>query len=154
MKKLAALFLVLSILVVGSGAALAWAPQLQGQPYQFQPGDSNGVFIWRDHDGVHLRTTTHGREHLFSGQIRTEGRFVDVRRVGNERNDFSHMSGDRDTLSFRFHTAGGTDGLDFRVKGSDRLSFELYMDGHRIDTSKIYVGSRGWHPGESEFELR
>lgn len=154
MKKLTALLLVLSILVIGSGSALAWAPQLQGQPYEFMPGDSRGVFIWRDGDGLHLRTTTRGREHVFSGQIRTEGRFVNVRGVQEEGNDMSRISRDHDTITFRFHTAGGVDGLDFRVRGSDRLSFDLYMDGHRIDTSKIYIGYRGWHPDESEFVLR
>jgi hypothetical protein len=154
MKKLAAALVVLSILIACSGYALAWAPQLQGEPYQYKPGDNRGVFIWRDHDGLHLRTTTRGREHVFSGVIRTDGRFVGVRGVRAESNDCVRLSRDRDTVAFRFHTAGGVDGLDFRVREGERLAFELFVDGHRIETQNIYVGHRGWHPRGNEFTLR
>lgn len=153
MKKLTAMFLVVSILVLCSGYALAWSPQLQGQPYALKPGDSSGVFIWRDRDGLHLRTTTRGREHAFSGIIRTDGRFVDVRGVRVEGNDSHRIDQDRNMIKFFFHTAGGVDGLDFRVHG-DEASFELYIDGHMIDPNKIYVGYRGWHPDRSKFTLR
>jgi hypothetical protein len=154
MKKMTTVLLVLFILVAGSGYALAWAPQLQGKPYQYKPGESRGVFIWRDRDGLHLRTTTRGQEHVFSGVIRTDGRFADVCGVRMEGNDFIRLSRDRDTITFRFRTAGGEDGIDFRVWESERLSFDLFIDGHRIDTRNIYVGYRGWHPYRNEFTLR
>jgi hypothetical protein len=153
MKKLTALLLVAVFLVIGSGYALAWSPQLQGRPDQFRPGDSRGVFVWRDDNGLHLRTTTHGRLHVFSGVVRTNGHFVDVRSVRGERNDFSRLSADRDTITFRFRTAGDVDGLDFRIRGGEEVEFDLFMDGRRIDTREIYLGHRGWHPRRSEFTL-
>lgn len=154
MKKLAAVMTMIFMLVAFSGYALAWAPRVQGQPDDFRPGDSRGIFIWHDRNGMHLRTTTHGKDHVFSGVIRTDGQFRDVRGVREECNDFHRVSWDRDTLTFRFHTGGGVDGLDFRVKEGDRLYFDLYMDGRHIATRHIYVGHNGWHPEHSNFVLR
>jgi len=154
MKKLSAMLIMVSVLIACSGYALAWAPQLQGQPDAFRPGDSRGFFIWRDGDGLHLRTTTRGQGHVFSGVIRTDGRFHAVHGVREEGNDFHRLSWDRDTITFRYKTAGGVDGLDFRVKDGDRLTLDLFMDGHRIATREIYVGRRGCHPVHSEFTLR
>ncbi len=153
MKKLTAMLLVAIFLVFSSGYALAWSPQLQGRPDQFRPGNSRGVFVWRDDNGLHLRTTTHGQMHVFSGVVRTNGRFVDVSGVHKERNDFSQLSADRDTITFRFKTAGEVDGLDFRLGGGDQVEFDLFVDGHRIDTREIYIGRRGWHPRGSDFTL-
>lgn len=154
MKKLTAMVIMVSILVFCSGYAFAWAPQLQGRPDAFRPGHSRGVFLWRDGDGFHLRTATRGQGHVFSGVIRTDGRFSAVRDAGEERNDFHRLSHDRDTITFRYHTKGGADGLDFRVKEGDRLTVDLFMDGRRVDTCEIYVGKRGWHPRHSDFTLR
>lgn len=153
MKKLTALVIMVFILVAFSSYALAWSPRLQGEPDQFRPGDSRGVFIWHDRDGLHLRTTTHGREHVFSGVIRTDGHFRDVHSVRAERDDRYRLDCDRDTINFRFHTAGGVDGLDFRIKGGDKVYFDLYMDGHKIATRQIYVGRNGWHPHDNTFVL-
>ncbi len=154
MKKLTAVLLVLSFLLAGSGYALAWAPQLQGRPFDFRPGDSRGVFVWRDRDGLHLRTTTRGSEHVFSGVIGTNGYFVDVDSARLEGRDFFRVNDDRNMITFRFRTAGGSDGLDFRVRDGERLNFALFVDGHRIDPNEIYIGYRGWHPGDNEFRLR
>ncbi len=153
MKKLTAFLLVAVILVFGSGYALAWAPELKGRPEQFAPGDSRGVFVWRDDNGLHLRTTTRGRLHVFSGVLRTNGYFADVRGVREERNDFSRLNDDRNSIMFRFKTQGDVDGLDFRVRGGDQVELDLFVDGHRIDTREIYVGYRGWHPNRSNFVL-
>jgi hypothetical protein len=154
MKKLTVLVIMVSLLVFGSSYAFAWAPQVQGVPYEFRPGDSRGVFVWRDGDGFHVRTTTRGQGHVFSGVIRTDGQFRNVRDAGGEGRDFHRLNLPRDMISFRFETKGGVDGFDFRVKGGERLMLDLFMDGHRIATREIYVGRRGWHPASSDFTLR
>lgn len=154
MKKAVALVTLLLVLVASTGYAFAWGPRLEGRPSEFRPGNSRGVFIWHDHAGLHLRTTTHGRDHVFSGVIRTNGDFVDVRGVREERGDFHRVSWDRDTITFRFNTDGGVDGMDFRVKRGDRVFFDLYMDGHRISSREIYLGRGGRHPDRNHFEVR
>ena len=154
MKKLTALVIMAFILVAFSSYALAWSPRLQGEPEQFRPGDSRGVFIWHDRDGLHLRTTTKGKEHVFSGVIRTDGHFRDVHGVRTEGGDCIRLDRDRNSMTFRFQTAGGIDGVDFRVKGGDRVYFDLYMDGRKIDTRRIYIGRNGWHPQDNTFVLQ
>ena len=43
---------------------------LDGKP-DMDPGQDMGYWVWRDQDGIHLRTTTRGHEHDFNGVIRT-----------------------------------------------------------------------------------
>jgi hypothetical protein len=155
MKKLTAILTMVFVLLAFSNLALAWGgPRSHGQPEEFRPGDSRGYFIWRDGDTVHLRVTTYGREHTFSGVIRTDGQFRHVRGYREEANDFHRVDRDRDAIAFRFHTAGGVDGLDFRVDDADHIAFDLYMDGHPISPGHIYIGHRGWHPDDNTFRLR
>ena len=154
MKRVAALITLLFVLMASTGYALAWGSRLEGRPEGFRPGESRGVFIWHDHQGMHLRTSTHKREHVYSGVIRTDGHFSDVHGVREERGDFHRVSWDRDTITFRFDTDGGTDGLDFRVKRGDRVFFDLYKDGHRISTQEIHLGHDGRHPDDSHFSVR
>lgn len=153
MRKVSLLMITMFLLVALSSNAFAWSPQLQGQPEDFRPGDSRGVFIWHDGEGMHLRTTTYGQEHVFFGVIRTDGRFDAVRGYREEAGDFHRVSWDRDNITFRFNTEGGVDGLNFRVHDGEHVTFDLYMDGHRISTKQIYIGHEGWHPHHSEFQI-
>src|SRR6266511_5480935 len=66
-------------LIALTGNALAWSPRVEGKPDEFRPGGMKGYYIWHDDNGLHLWTTTRGREHVFSGVIRTDGNFVQVR---------------------------------------------------------------------------
>lgn len=154
MKKLTALLTVVFVLLAYSSLAFAWGGhRTNGQPEEFRPGDSRGYFIWREGDTVHLRVTTYGREHTFSGVIRTDGRFYHVRGFREENGDFHRSDRDHDSIFFRFHTAGGVDGIDFKVGDADKLNFDLFIDGHRISPHQIYVGHRGWHPDDNSFDL-
>lgn len=155
MKKLTALLTMVFVLLSFSSLAFAWGgPRSHGQPEDFRPGDSRGYFIWRDGDTVHLRVTTRGREHTFSGVIRTDGRFAHVRGFREESNDFHRVDRDHDSIFFRLRTGGGVDGLDFRVDDADRINFDLFIDGHRISPHEIYIGHRGWHPDSNNFDFR
>ena len=153
MKRMILAMILVLVWVTLSGIALAAPPHLKGVPKEFRPGDARGIFIWQDKDGMHVRSTTAGRGHVFSGVIRTNGEFYNVRGVREEAGDFYRVSRGRDDIAFRFRTAKDVDGLDFRVKEGSRLYFDLFMDGHRIDTREIYVGRHGWHPEHSAFTI-
>ena len=154
MKKLAAIMvLAVFALMIFGGSALAWSPRTDGRPDAYQPGDSRGFFIWHDGNGLHVRTTTYGREHEFSGVIRTDGRFADVDGVKLEGNDFYNAGDGRHMLTFRFHTDEGVDGVDFKIAGGDRVNFDLFIDGHHINPAEIYIGNRDWHPQAADFIL-
>jgi hypothetical protein len=94
---------------------------LHGQP-DMGAGDGVGYWLWKDDKGLHLRTTTRGQEHVFSGTIRTapESSFEHVTEVRFEDTAQNHdrmVQADDDLIRFRFHTWDGTDGVDFQLDG-------------------------------------
>jgi hypothetical protein len=179
-KKWLILSLVGLLLMALTSSAFAWSPKLEGRPDQFHPGGAKGYYIWHDDTGFHIWTTTRGAEHVFSGVIRTDGDFFRVRghRLENEdsfkdysdirdRHWFNAETNDKrhfiakgrevdyanDKIRFKFETAGGSDGLNFRVKDARSVTFELYMDGKRINPHEIYIGDHGYHPDRSQFTI-
>lgn len=153
MKRLSAILVFALTLVALTGSAFAWPGYLEGKPDALQRWDARGYFIWHDNKGMHLRTATHGQERVFTGVIRTDGKFTNVDDFRLEGADRIRLSRDRDTITFRFVTGRAAEGLDFRLKNGERVTFELYMDGHRIDRKEIFLGDRGRHPRSSHFSL-
>lgn len=153
MKKLFTMLVVSLSVLAFCSSAFAWSPRTEGKPDTFDPGENLGYFIWHDENGLHMWTTTRGQDHVFSGVIRTNGRFVDTHGRRLELGDFYHISSDRDTITFKFTTAGGEDGLNFKIADGNYVNFDLFMDGHRINHREIYIGDRGWHPRNSDFSL-
>lgn len=153
MKKLFSVLVASLLVLVFCGSAFAWAPRVEGKPDAFEQGKSRGYFIWHDDNGLHMWTTTRGQQHRFSGVIRTDGRIVDVQGKRLEGGDRFGVGPERHELKFDFETAGGDDGVNFRIEGGDRVNFELFIDGHRINPGEIHIGDRGWHPERSEFTL-
>ncbi|CUH95235.1 putative secreted protein [Propionispora sp. 2/2-37] len=154
MRKGLVFVLVGLFMLAWSGSVFAWSPELEGQPEDFRLGRSQGYFIWHDDDGLHLRTTTKYRSHIFSGILHTDGRFTDVDGVRLEDNDRYKVKQGGHTIDFRFDTSGGADGIDFKVSGGKKVEFELYMDGHRISPYKIYGGEDNWHPESNRFKIK
>lgn len=152
-KKGLIIALIGMFLIALTGSALAWSPQLEGKPEAFHPGDVRGYFIWHDDNGLHLRTTTKGQTHTFSGVLRTNGRFVDVHGVSLETDDAYKVGPERHQMDFRFKTAGGVDGIDFKVEGGEKVVFDLFIDGHKISPDEIYSGAGSWHPDANKFEI-
>lgn len=153
MKKMPLMFVIAFLLITVCSTAFAWAPRIDGRPDSFDPGSTKGYFIWHDDNGFHMWTTTKGYQHHFSGVIRTDGRFVDVHGRRLETDDWYRVGPERHELKFEFTTAGGEDGVNFRIEGGDRVNFDLFIDGHRINPEEICIGSRGWHPERSDFTL-
>ena len=153
MKKIFSMCLLSLLLLSFSSSVFAWSPRVEGKPDGFRPGSSRGYYIWHDQNGFHL-VTTDRREHKFSGVIRTDGNFIDVRSQRTEQDDFFRVSRDREKLTFKFDTDGETDGLKFRVDGGRFVEFDLFVDGHRINPREIHIGDDGWSPKDSNFRLR
>ncbi|MDR3564878.1 MAG: hypothetical protein P4N59_26065 [Negativicutes bacterium] len=152
MKKTVVLLVGIVLLLMLSGVALAWPQYLDGRPSEYRPGETRGYFIWFDRDGWNLRTASKSREHVYTGVIRTNGEFVDVRGVREEHGDRIRLNHERDRISFQFETdPRDTDGIDFRVRDGDRVNFDLYVDGELIDTHEIHLGRHNIHPHSNDF---
>jgi len=182
MKKRCLITVLIALFLIAlSGSAFAWSPKLEGKPDQFALGASNGYYIWHDDNGFHVWTTTRGKEHVFSGTIKTDGDIYRIRGNRLEEGDsFKEYSDnhekkwfevsdnrgrkhyavagrevdcDNDKIRFKFDTAGGSDGIDFRIKNASYVEFELFVDGHRINTKQIFIGDDGWHPHRNTFRI-
>ncbi len=153
MKKMVSIWILALCVVAISSTAFAWSPRVEGRPDIYDPGEMMGYFVWHDHHGFHVRTTTRGSEHHFSGEISTNGRIVGADGVRLEENDHYRVSPHQHKLKFDLDTQGGQDGLNFHIAGGDKVTFELYVDGHRVNPNRIFIGDRGLHPREGEFTL-
>ncbi|AIF51291.1 hypothetical protein [Pelosinus sp. UFO1] len=150
MKKLSCLALLTCFLVTLSGTAFAWSDRSEGRPQQNPPGLS----VWHNrNDEFHLKTTNFRNQHVFSGVIRTDGRFYDIDDRDLENGDFVKVDRDRNTIRFHF-TGRGIDELDFKVRGGDTLTFDVNKDGHDMASNEIYIGKHGWHPRDNRFTLK
>lgn len=107
---------------------------LDGNP-AMGPGQDMGYWVWRDRDGIHLRTTTRGREHNFNGVIRASdgSTLANVNRVQLEHqgsnDDRVEVADDHQSVRFHFDTWDGQDGFDFRLNGR-AFCMELENNGH------------------------
>ena len=154
MKKSIVIMTLAFLVITVCSTAFAWhAPRMDGRPEAFDPGSSTGYFIWRDDRGLHLWTTTDGSLHEFTGVIRTDGKFVDVHGRHLESSDWINVGPSRHSVHFDFSTAGGEDGMNFNMEDGDHVTFELFVDGHRVNPENIYIGRRGWHPEHHDFTL-
>lgn len=181
-KKLLVITLVGLFLMSLTGSAFAWSgsASVEGQPDQFQMSRANGYYIWQDEHGFHVWTTTRGEEHVFSGAIRTDGKFVNVRGHRLEQGDSLKVDSDvqgrpwflssdnnrkhlffggrevnyeNDKIHFRFDTNGGSDGVNFHIEDASYLEFDLFIDGHPIPRREIHISDDGWHPQSHKFRL-
>ncbi len=154
MKRMTVFVLVLLAVLGFTGYAAAYSPNLEDRPEAFDPGRSTGFFIWQDRDGLHLRTSTDGSRHVFSGTIRTDGVFRDTFGKSKGGDDFFRVSGDRSKVTFQFTNLGDTAAIDMFIDGGSYVAFNLSLDGAESDPAAIFIGREGWHPGDYKFTLQ
>lgn len=175
MKKLSFLMTITFVLVMLSGSALAWSDRSEGRPDQFNStkrfshlsedhpffrfGQLNGrpgIYVWHDrNDELHIRSINNnskGSQHVYSGVIRTDGRFYNVEDKQLENGDYIKVGSNKNTIRFRF-TGRGIDGIDFKIKGGDTVDFDLYKDGKEMPPKEICIGKNSWHPWHNNFYL-
>jgi hypothetical protein len=138
------LLLALVVLPMPAGAGQQGWPAYVNGRRGFHAGGELGYFIWHDDDGWHIRWTTGGRTHGFTGEIRSDGALHDVKAVRTEKGDVVVRA--VQDLVFRATSTGGVDGFDFRTKG-DRVTFRLRIDELQADRTRVSVGAAGIHPG-------
>lgn len=156
LKKLSILVLFTCFLVTVSGNAFAWTDRVEGRPEQSlkQMIYNPSLSVW--HDGkneFHLKSTSMRGHHVFTGVIRTDGRFYDIEQRQLENGDFIKVDRQRDTIRFRL-TGRGIDEISFNVKNGDYVKFDLYKDGEEMPRKDIFIGRNGWHPRDNRFTLR
>ena len=141
----------LGIALLG-GSALAWNGSVASSQSNVTAGKADGYYIWHNSDGMHLRTTDNEGVHVYDGTLHTDGVFYNVTPVRLEAGDVVTVV-DEHTIHYRFVTAEGIDGFDFRVKDGDRLTFNLKQGDDEISTSEIYLGANDVHPKHDPFTL-
>jgi len=152
-KGVSIVFAVLMVISLTGYAFAAPFLHWEDKPDALRPGNSQGYFIWRDQQGVHIRITTSGKLHVFSGMVRTDGEFKDVFGKTDCHDDYFHVEGRQKRIVFRFTSTGDVAGLDFHVQDGKKLSFSLSMDGEEINPNSIYIGAEGWHPESNKFTI-
>jgi len=148
-----------------------------GKPEDYAPGSAPRFFVWNDSAGWHIRTTTPGPVHNFSGSIRTEkGRLTNVKGIGIEepktvtkqkisktgsaklvekttKGDRAALTADGRELEFSLQTKRNDDGIDFQASPeAESLNFTLHIDG-KEKTKGISIGKPGSHPRSASFTL-
>lgn len=119
----------------------------EGRP-DFTKGEAKGYFIWNDMEGWHVRWTTEGKKHRFSGTISCDGKFVEYKAVSRDRGDHITKSSPG-TIRFDATASGGADGVDFRMtENTTYLTFDLSMDGARVPPQMVHLGANN-HRAES-----
>lgn len=132
-------------------SVFAWGSRIEGKPASFEAGSTGGYYIWHDDGGFHLRTTDpEGVESHFTGTLTTNGAFHDLTAIRAEPDDKVTQIGDG-TIVFDLHTFSGVDGFDFKIRGGDRVAFDLQRDGHQIGVEHIFLGKDSAHPDSNPF---
>jgi hypothetical protein len=122
-----------------------WPATVQGKPETFKQGGRAGYYVWHDSHGWHLRTTTPKRSpHPFTGTITSSGNITLVRQFRDEGRDSVTVRGT--TMTFKFATYSGVDGIDFRVGCTASLRFSLKAYDRLVSPSRIWLGARGTAP--------
>jgi hypothetical protein len=125
----------------------------RGKSPEMHPGHVETLWIWHDDNGAnwHVRSTTAGHQHRFSGRLWTsEGSLADVRPTRLEWSDRVRLEGR--SVEFDFHTQGGIDGFDFRTAGARCVHFAMSVDG-KGEPGLVRIGASGVHPSQRVFTL-
>ena len=156
MRKVSLLVVITCILVTLSGNAFAWSDRSEGRPGQTfaQLLRSPSISIWHDNNNeFHLKSTNYRGQHVFTGTIKTDGKFYSINQKELESGDFIRLDRDRNTIRYRL-TGRGIDEINFKIKGGDALKFDLHKDGQEMSSKEIFIGKSGWHPRDNKFILK
>ncbi|MBP2643091.1 MAG: hypothetical protein H6Q67_978 [Firmicutes bacterium] len=155
MKRRMLSFLVSLMLLSITGYVFAAnSLSLDGRPDGFMPGKTPGYFIWQDKNGLHIRTTSSGNKHVFSGAIYTDGVFENTFGKTESADDHFVVNGDRNKINFQFTNIEGVTGMDVHLKNGTYVTVNLSVDGNEMNPSQIFLGENGWHPMRSKITLR
>ncbi|MEJ7734070.1 MAG: hypothetical protein WKG00_33360 [Polyangiaceae bacterium] len=133
-----------------SGTTAA-SPSANGQPANMGNAKSSAYWIWHSGNGHwHLRTTSGGTTHRYSGRVSGHGaaKIVRAHSVSKEKDDRVKFLTDR--VSFDMNTGTSGDGFDFDVAGSC-VDFVLEIDGTK-QPEHVVVGAAEHRPSAGNFK--
>ena len=109
-------------------------------------------YLWRDKDGIHLRTISAGISHSFSGRITvTKGVFENLDKASKKMNEEDVRLSDPHTIIFSYETEKDEFGFDFNVDGYyPCLKFDLKIDKKR-EIGRIFLGEYKLNPWKLPF---
>lgn len=120
------------------------ATKVKGKPV-LEEGAVDGLHVWADRDGIHVRWNTSGVPVLFHGRVDTDRPIKETKRLRELGSGWVKQHGDR-IVMFSATTRGDLDGFDLQVPGSRRIQLELTIDGQEPKPEQVYLGKDGYHP--------
>lgn len=152
MKKRTVFLAICAVLALSTLALASQGRYWRGRP-AFTAGQAKGYFIWNDDHGWHVRWTTKGSKHVFSGTITCDQAFQHFEAVSQGRKDFIKKV-NYDTIRFDTVAKGGVDGIDFRLSPSTRtVRFDLTIDGRKALPEEVRIGRGKSHPESVPFTI-
>ena len=137
-------------------SAFAWqGPVTAGKP-ALNHNSPTGYYLWVDDGDFHLRTHGPNADHNFDATLHTGGTFENVDPIKLEADQGDHvdiLDGGHE-LVIHFHTYDLTDGVDFTIRGGERLRLDLRLDRQLAPTDEIFLGSDGAHPATNPFTIQ
>jgi hypothetical protein len=111
---------------IGTGSIAGM--NVEGRPIGFRAGDKEGLYIWHDCDGWHLRTTDpvipdSNPVHIYSGWVTTTGKYSTLDAFKLEKQDRLTETS-LSSFEYQFKTYTHKDGVNWRTTGTT-LTFDV-----------------------------
>jgi hypothetical protein len=120
------------------------AGTVRGAP-EIEPNKVVGFYLWADKDGLHLRWTTDGTAHLFSGRLDLDKPLKELVRVREVAGGWARMHGNR-VVMFSSTSRGAVDGLDLVIPAGRKVRLEIQVDGKDPLPEQVLLGAKGNNP--------
>ena len=128
--------------------------EFEGRPAGLHAGLATGYWVWHNSTGWHLFATHPGHTKVvFSGRVTGSSPLhASGVRLEHGRHGDRWLIGPRHhSLAFRFTNVGGIDALRIGADCSSKVTFALYVNGHKVPASRIHLGSTGVSPTSDPF---
>ncbi len=128
-----------------------WPGWVDGRPAGVHAQGAQGVYLWHDSYGWHLRVTHRGTaRQVFEVKITAPSGLYGVERL-TERGDV--LINDGTTLLMRFSNYGALDGVDFRVHCGPGITVNAKIDGSQASPIRVFLGRFSAHPTSVPFAI-
>ena len=121
-----------------------WPGWVDGRPTGVHAQGAQGLYLWHDGYGWHLRVTHRGTAmQVFEVKISAPSGLYGVERL-TERGDV--LVNDGTTLLIRFSNYGALDGADFRVRCGPGITVNANINGVQASPTRVFIGRFSAHP--------
>jgi hypothetical protein len=128
-----------------------WPAWVDGRPAGLHAQGTQGVYLWHDSFGWHLRVTHRGTaKQVFEVKVSAPSGLYGVERL-TERGDV--LVNDGTTLLVRFSNYGALDGVDFRVRCGPGITVNANINGAQASPTRVFIGRFSAHPTSVPFAI-